>query len=164
MNTGTKRCEPHMPMPCCLGSSYLWGGVFRMSEVPLYGYRPLARDSSPWRAYLPTRWTTEVSLVRIPGCYVTKFAPHTTLKSIARGNLTTDERVVVNRVVHLSSATHENPPGGGPTVPKKQYRPPRRGAEAWRYPCNRTLRCKRPARGVTIYFFNSLAYRDTSLM
>ena len=35
---------------------------------------------------------------RIPGCYVTKFAPHTALKLIAQGEVTLDERVVHHRV------------------------------------------------------------------
>ena len=35
---------------------------------------------------------------RIPGCYVTKPAPHEALKLIARGMLTFDERVVLHRV------------------------------------------------------------------
>ena len=37
---------------------------------------------------------------RIPGCYVTKFAPHMALKSSAGGKLTFSERVAVHRVDH----------------------------------------------------------------
>jgi len=40
-----------------------------------------------------------IQVDRIPGGYVTKFAPHTEApKSIARGKLTFDERVVLHRV------------------------------------------------------------------
>ena len=46
-----------------------------------------------------TQWSTNVSLDRIPGCYVTKYAPHKALKLISRGKLTFEERVVLHRVV-----------------------------------------------------------------
>ena len=51
------------------------------------------------RSLPPARWTAKVSLPSIQGCYVTKFAQHKALKSIARGTLTFDGRVVVRPVV-----------------------------------------------------------------
>ena len=59
--------------------------------------------SSAWKALVDaiapgTVLITCPSLeVRIPGCYVTRFAPHKAIKSIARGNLTFYERVVIHR-------------------------------------------------------------------
>ena len=45
---------------------------------------------------------------RIPGCYVTEFAPHKALKLIAQGKLTFDARVVLQRVA-LSIQQHPYP-------------------------------------------------------
>ena len=47
---------------------------------------------------LPTRWSSRVSLPRKSAGYVTKFAPHLTLKLIASGKFTFDERVELHRV------------------------------------------------------------------
>ena len=48
--------------------------------------------------YLPTRWATRISSPHQSAWYVTRFAIHKALKSIAWCKLIFDERVVVHRL------------------------------------------------------------------
>ena len=59
--------------------------------------------TSPHAVQSTVRSSSKHSCAQFPGCYVTTFAPHKAVKSIARGkltfSLTFDEKVVLRRVV-----------------------------------------------------------------